>query len=93
MSTTLTTELQELPGSSRHESKPQSISSLHGHRLGQSSLANDDDGVGLPPPSTAVQQSQRWNEPGINMWRVFATFYSFVVVGANDGVYGVSNSL
>lgn len=34
-------------------------------------------------------QAERWNEPRINAWRVLATFYSFVVVGANDGSYGV----
>lgn len=34
-------------------------------------------------------QVERWNEPRINAWRVLATFYSFIVVGANDGSYGV----
>lgn len=32
---------------------------------------------------------QRWNEPRINMWRVFATYFSFFVFGMNDGAYGV----
>jgi hypothetical protein len=31
----------------------------------------------------------KWNEPRINIWRVFATFFSFIIVGANDGTYGV----
>ena len=34
-------------------------------------------------------QAERWNEPRINAWRVLATYYSFIVVGANDGSYGV----
>jgi hypothetical protein len=34
-------------------------------------------------------QPEKWNEPRTNVWRVFATFYSFIVVGANDGAYGV----
>ncbi|OJJ79781.1 MFS transporter [Aspergillus glaucus CBS 516.65] len=33
-------------------------------------------------------QAEKWNEPRINAWRVLATFYSFIVVGANDGSYG-----
>ncbi|KAH8689855.1 MFS transporter [Talaromyces proteolyticus] len=31
---------------------------------------------------------QKWNEPIINTWRVLATFFSFIVVGANDAIYG-----
>jgi len=42
----------------------------------------------LPPPSTATPQLQKWNTPRINMYRVLATFYSFVILGANDGAYG-----
>ncbi|CZR69988.1 related to tetracycline resistance proteins [Phialocephala subalpina] len=37
-------------------------------------------------PDTAVEALQRWNSPKINMWRVFATFWSFFAVGMNDGV-------
>lgn len=48
------------------------------------------DGPGLPPPSTAVNSLQKWNSPRINMWRVFATFYSFIMLGLNDAAYGVS---
>jgi hypothetical protein len=33
--------------------------------------------------------SEKWNESPTNFWRVLATFYSFIVVGANDGAYGV----
>ncbi|KAL4945085.1 hypothetical protein BDV06DRAFT_209712 [Aspergillus oleicola] len=31
----------------------------------------------------------RWDEPSINKWRIAATFASFAVVGASDGVYGI----
>ncbi|KAA8645094.1 MFS transporter [Aspergillus tanneri] len=31
---------------------------------------------------------EKWNEPVINAWRVLAAFFSFIVVGANDGTYG-----
>ncbi|KAF8851758.1 MFS transporter-like protein [Acephala macrosclerotiorum] len=40
------------------------------------------------PPESAVEALQKWNFPKINMWRVFATFWSFFVVGMNDGSYG-----
>lgn len=38
-----------------------------------------------------VQVKQKWNEPQINKWRLLATFISFALVGASDGVYGVSH--
>jgi hypothetical protein len=37
-----------------------------------------------------VLVKQKWNDPEINKWRLLATFVSFAVVGASDGVYGVS---
>jgi hypothetical protein len=42
------------------------------------------------PPRTAVNALQKWNSPRVNMWRVFAAFWSFFVLGMNDGSYGVS---
>ncbi|KAH1340748.1 hypothetical protein KXX33_005029, partial [Aspergillus fumigatus] len=33
-------------------------------------------------------QPEKWNEPRTNVWRILATFYSFIIVGANDGAYG-----
>jgi fucose permease len=42
----------------------------------------------LPTPTVAVPVLQKWNNPRINMFRVFATFYSFVILGLNDGAYG-----
>jgi hypothetical protein len=44
---------------------------------------------GMLPPCNAVDALQRWNSPMINIWRVFATFWSFFVLGMNDGSYGV----
>ncbi|TVY83691.1 Bypass of stop codon protein [Lachnellula suecica] len=41
------------------------------------------------PPSNAVEARPKWNSPAINMWRVFATFWSFFVIGMNDGSYGL----
>jgi fucose permease len=42
----------------------------------------------LPTPLTAIPVLQKWNNPRINMLRVFATFYSFIILGLNDAAYG-----
>ncbi|PBP26996.1 major facilitator superfamily transporter [Diplocarpon rosae] len=42
----------------------------------------------INPPARAVHVKQRWNSPGGNRWRVFATFWSFFIIGMNDGSYG-----
>ncbi|KAB8235295.1 hypothetical protein ETB97_004608 [Aspergillus alliaceus] len=31
---------------------------------------------------------EKWNDPPINVARILAAFLSFIVVGANDGIYG-----
>src|SRR3954452_8298691 len=41
----------------------------------------------LPPPSTAVQALQSWNQPRSNKWRVFATLFAFIIFGLNDSVW------
>lgn len=38
------------------------------------------------------RQPEKWNKPRVNLWRVLATFHSFIVVGANDGAYGVRHT-
>ena len=44
----------------------------------------------LPSPITAntTPQLQRWNHPRINLFRVLATFWDFMILGANDAAYG-----
>ncbi|KAH8892602.1 MFS general substrate transporter [Thozetella sp. PMI_491] len=44
-----------------------------------------DDGA---PPPGAVDARQRWNSPPGNTYRTLACFWSFLVVGMNDGSYG-----
>lgn len=43
---------------------------------------------GQQPPDNAVEVLERWNDPNGNMWRVFATFWSFFILGMNDGSLG-----
>ena len=45
------------------------------------------------PPATAVSALERWNYPRHNIARLIATFWSFIVSGANDAAYGVCPSL
>ena len=44
----------------------------------------------LPSPITAntTPQLQRWNYPRVNLWRLLGTFWSFIILGANDAAYG-----
>jgi hypothetical protein len=61
----------------------------------QNSCEENDEVADLEetPPDSAVEALQKWNSPRINMFRAPATFWSFFVVGMNDGSYGVSLSL
>ncbi|CAG8172695.1 unnamed protein product [Penicillium nalgiovense] len=34
---------------------------------------------------------EKWNQPRINIHRTFATFWSFLVMGANDAAYGLES--
>lgn len=80
-STTLNYELHALSANAKNDFKP--ISKTESSTKQQPLEILDDQ-----PPSNAVEALQRWNTPRINMWRVLATFWSFFVVGLNDGSYG-----
>lgn len=47
-----------------------------------------DPDVVLPAPNTASQPLERWNHPRSNPPRVFAAFWSLMVMGMNDAAYG-----
>ncbi|GAB7362308.1 hypothetical protein MBLNU230_g2326t1 [Neophaeotheca triangularis] len=43
----------------------------------------------LPSPTTAPEEAQEtWKTPKINLYRVPATFWAFVIMGMNDATYG-----
>lgn len=52
-----------------------------------SDLPVDDGENG--PPEIATSALEKWNYPRHNIGRLMATFWSFVVSGANDAAYGV----
>ncbi len=53
-------------------------------------VPGEPEQYGPSPDAPVARVKQKWNEPSINKWRVAAAFASFAVVGASDGVYGVS---
>lgn len=38
------------------------------------------------------RQLQKWNAPASNMWRTFAAFYSFLVLGLAASSFGVGHA-
>ncbi|KAF2764977.1 MFS general substrate transporter [Teratosphaeria nubilosa] len=42
----------------------------------------------LPSPTTVTEHVETWHSPRINIYRIFATFWSFTIMGANDAAYG-----
>ena len=42
----------------------------------------------LPQPSITVNLAHRWNSPRVNVQRIFARFWTFIIMGANDAAYG-----
>lgn len=54
-------------------------------QLGIDSLTNES--------SDGFPALEKWNYPRVNIYRSLATFWSFLVMGANDAAYGVSSLL
>ncbi|KAK7192506.1 MFS transporter [Paraphaeosphaeria sporulosa] len=50
---------------------------------------NNDPAEFLPQPSTTVSVIERWNHPKSNIAKTGATFFAFLLMGANDASYGV----
>lgn len=57
-------------------------------KSGGAVLAQGDQDVSSAPNGNAVSQ-QEWNNPKINIWRTLAACFGFLIMGANDGAYGV----
>ncbi|KAK7415558.1 hypothetical protein QQX98_005804 [Neonectria punicea] len=73
-------EMQPMPASSQHDAEKAEEAVASGDQEPRSS--------GTSVPSDAVVALSRWNSPPINKYRTAATFWSFLVVGMNDGSYG-----
>lgn len=79
---TVVLEMDEIPA--QRSSKEEPASNHSSRNLSSNSL---------PPPTTAVNVVERWNYPRSNIPKVGACFWAFIVMGANDGAYGVSGAL
>ncbi|KAL2838632.1 major facilitator superfamily domain-containing protein [Aspergillus pseudoustus] len=59
------------------------------HRVNHSTL-RESAGAATEPPGQhdVLDETQRWDLPRVNILRVFATFWCFLLLGANDSLYG-----
>ncbi|KAG9246950.1 MFS transporter-like protein [Calycina marina] len=63
------------------------------HKLSEERIQHDDmeksqEEEVMTTDCSIEEKLQEWNSPRINIYRVFATFYSFFIFGMNDGAYG-----
>ncbi|TKA82369.1 hypothetical protein B0A55_01412 [Friedmanniomyces simplex] len=67
-----------------------SLASFRSHPSATSDSPNAADrNETLPSPTTAsAEPIELWNKPAINIYRISATFWSFLIMGANDATYG-----
>lgn len=81
------------------ESESRRRPSIGGHSLGKtisnqqetasSDPSNSDRNETLPSPTTAPNEpAETWRTPRINLYRLPATFWAFVIMGMNDATYG-----
>ena len=75
------------------------VAQVSGERLGgaeeinrstHSSFDQVETGNFEAADGTVVEAAEKWNSPRINIFRVGATFWSMMIMGANDAAYGVS---
>ena len=79
------TELQDVIQPANGSSSRQRAEEDEDRETNGKDIRND-----LPPPSTAVEALQRWNNPRINVRGIFATFVGFFIMGMSDASLGVS---
>lgn len=59
--------------------------------LGQETInqqSTTDVSLDTQPPEHAVSALPRWNESKSNVFKTMSTFFGFLLIGANDAVYG-----
>jgi hypothetical protein len=79
-------ELQDI---SSYSQKPQDAKTARSLRISDRQSQDDDPVESLPSPTTqAAEKLEKWNQSRANVYRTFAAFWSFVVMGSNDAAYG-----
>ena len=78
----------ELQDVSSYLQRPQDAKTAPSLKISDKKSQNDDPVESLPSPTTqAAEKLERWNQSRTNVYRTFAAFWSFVVMGSNDAAY------
>ncbi|OKL59638.1 hypothetical protein UA08_05310 [Talaromyces atroroseus] len=90
-SSTAIIELELQPVQERSKANEQkSYQSVSGSTLAKEGQVPDlETSSSGQQPAVVVHALERWNDPAVNIYRLFATFWAFVVMGANDAAYGL----
>ncbi|KAJ5365002.1 Major facilitator superfamily domain general substrate transporter [Penicillium concentricum] len=59
--------------------------------LALEALPAQSDTAPASDPAEGFPLLEKWNQPRVNIYRTFATFWSFLVMGANDAAYGLES--
>ncbi|KAK5103389.1 hypothetical protein LTS08_002804 [Lithohypha guttulata] len=88
-SSTMTMEMPTYPEESKQTAQWTSTKANDTTPANLTTFDEANEGT-LPSPTTAntTPVLQRWNHPRINIIRVLATFWDFMILGANDAAYG-----
>lgn len=79
----------ELQDVSPYLQRPQDAKTAPSLKISDRKSQDDDPVESLPSPTTqAAEKLERWNQSRTNVYRTFAAFWSFVVMGSNDAAYG-----
>lgn len=79
----------ELQDVSSYLQKPQDAKTAPSLKISDRASQDDDPVETLPSPTIqAAEKLERWNQSGTNLYRTFAAFWSFIVMGSNDAAYG-----
>ena len=70
------------------KSNPVNVEEANGDAVHSNATNNKGNADSCTTELESLPQ-QRWNHPRVNMWRTFGTFLGFLIMGLNDGAYGV----
>jgi len=92
-SSTCVVELEEIrpsvnPIHVEEPGKGQGSNIIHRRESHQNKENREWEEGALPSPTTASEVLERWNHPRVNVYRTFACFMGFTVMGLNDAAYG-----
>lgn len=89
---TTATSVIELQSPLRSE-RQYSIGNNHNNEEDHDETGQTFDSPEEPPTGAVVHALEKWNAPSRNIPRTLATFWSFLIMGANDAAYGVRSSV